>query len=338
MNPLTFFLRRLVTALVTLFGVTLITFTLTHLISSNPLVAWLGKSASIDPQLAQIYIKIYHLKSPLYLQYFYYIDGLLHADWGFSFSKGEPVAQAVSQTLPYTIQLVILSLLFTIILGVAGGILSARFHGSILDKTIRTLYILGYASPAFFIALVLILVFSLFLPVLPTGGAAPVGVTLPKPITHIPLLDALIEGDWTAFSSLLRHAILPSLALSLGLFGVVTRVLRSSILELINSNFIRAARARGVSENKVYFYAFKNSLVAVITLLAITVNFTLVADIFVENIFAYPGVGQYVVQAALSLDYPAVLAITLVYAIIIVTANFIADLLYAVVDPRIRYE
>jgi peptide/nickel transport system permease protein len=303
----------------------------------NPLVAWLGKAASYDPQLAQVYAKEYHLYSPIYLQYFYYIQGLVHLQFGYSTSKGEPVVQAISQTLPYTLQLLFISLILTSLLGVLGGILSARFQGRLLDKAVRAMYIFGVASPAFFIALLIIVVFSFLLPILPTGGPIGTFVHAPSRITGIPLLDALLEGDWSAFSSLLSHAILPSLALSLGIFGVITRVLRSSILDLLGSNFIRAARARGVSENKVYFYAFKNSLVSVITLLAITVNFTLVADIFVEDIFSYPGMGEYAVGAALSLDYPAILATTLVYAIIIIAANFLADILYAVVDPRIRY-
>lgn len=324
-----------------LFGVSLITFVLSHSISSNPLVAWFGRGIAENPVLAQQYVQIYHLNSPLYVQYFYYVNGLLHLDLGIAPSANMLITAVIAQTLPWTIQLLLLSVIFTIAIGILSGILSARFAGKLPDRVVRAFYLVGMASPAFFIALVLIVVFSGIVHIFPTSGAFDVSVwdsIKPPSITSIPLIDALLTGDWQALGMLLSYAILPALSISLGVYGILTRVLRSQILDLLSSNFIRAARARAVSENRIFFgIAFKNSLVTVITLLAIIVNISLVADLFAEYIFAYPGMGKFAVDAALAVDYPSILATTLIFAVIIVAVNLAADILYAFVDPRIRY-
>jgi peptide/nickel transport system permease protein len=324
-----------------LFGVSLITFILSHSISSNPLVAWFGRGIAENPVLAQQYVQIYHLNSPLYIQYIYYINGLLHLDLGVAPSANELITTVVGQTLHWTVQLLVLSIIFTIAIGILSGILSARFAGRLPDRVLRAFYLIGMASPAFFIALVLIVVFSGILHVFPTSGAFDVSTwdsIKPPSITTIPMFDALLTGDWQALGMLLSYAVLPALSISLGVYGILTRLLRSQILDLLSSNFIRAARARAVSENRIFFgVAFKNSLVSVITLLAIIVNISLVADLFAEDIFAYPGMGKFAVDAALAVDYPSILATTLIFAVIIVSVNLAADILYALVDPRIRY-
>jgi peptide/nickel transport system permease protein len=338
-NILLYALRRLGTGVLVLFGVSLITFVLAHSVSANPLVAWFGRGVVENPSLAAYYTKIYHLHDPIYVQYFYYVNGLIHLNLGWAPTADEPVATVISQTLPWTAQLIFLSIIFTVLIGVFSGILAARFAGKLPDRVLRFMYLLGMASPAFFIALALIVVFSGIFRLFPTSGAFDITTfVVPRTITGIPMLDALITGDWSGFGMLLWYATLPALAISLGVYGILTRVLRSAIIDLLSSNFIRAARARGVSENKIFFgYAFKNSLVSVITLIAIVVNISLVADLFAEQIFAYPGMGKFAVTAAVEVDYPSILATTLVFATIIVVVNLAADILYAVVDPRIRY-
>lgn len=316
----------------------LITFVLSHSISSNPLTAWFGKGASINPIAAKAYIKEYHFDDPVYIQYFYYLWGVLHGSLGESPTKGEPVLTAISQTLPFSLQIIFFSLVFTIAIGVVSGLLAARFAGKLPDKIARAFYIIGFASPPFFIALAVILFFTLVWPVLPTSGGIDVSIALPKVITHIPILDALITADWPAFDSLLAHAILPSLANALAVYGILTRILRSSLLDVMKSNFVTAARARAIPEGKIFFrHAFKNSLVTVITLISLLFTFILGSTIFVEYVFSYPGIGDYAVESALQIDYPSILAITLTFALLIIIANLVADILYAVVDPRIRY-
>jgi peptide/nickel transport system permease protein len=264
--------------------------------------------------------------------------GVFLGNLGYSPTKGESVIEAVSQTLPYTLQLIFFSLIFTVIIGLVSGLLGARYVGKLPDKISRTLYIIGFASPPFFIALAVILFFTLVLPVLPTSGGVDVTVVLPPAVTHIPMLDAIIAGDWPAFDSLFSHAMLPALANALAVYGILTRILRSSLLDVMKSNFVTAARARAIPEGKIFFgYAFKNSLVTVITIISLLFTFILGSTIFVEYVFSYPGIGDYAVESALQIDYPSILAITLTFALLIIIANLLADVLYAVVDPRIRY-
>lgn len=338
MGILKFILKRVASAIFVLVGVSIITFILAHLVPVNPVVAWVGRQATSNPKLELIYIQRYHLNSPLYVQFFYYIWGILHLDLGYSPTKGEPVINAISQTLPYTLQLLFFSSLFAIIIGIAGGMIAAKYSGKFPDRIVSAFYIFGTATPAFFTALLLIVVAAFLIPNFPTSGPIGIFVNLPKRITGIPLIDALLEGNTNAFLSLFVHVLLPSFALALTVFGFLTRLLKTNILDLLDSNFISSFRAKGFSENKIFFnYALRNSLIPIVTLASIVTIFLLVGDVFVENIFSYPGMGQFLVQAAEASDYPAILAITLVYAIIIVIVNLVADLLYVLVDPRIRY-
>jgi peptide/nickel transport system permease protein len=286
-----------------------------------------------------IYEKVYHLNDPLYVQYFYYIYGLLHLQLGFSPTREEPVLTVISLALPYTLQLIMLSMIFTGIMGIAGGLISAKYVGRALEKIIKTTYIASTSAPPFLMPLVLLLIFATLIPVLPTSGPIASNLNLPTTITGIPMFDAAIEGNWPAFLSLFEHALLPSLAIALSLYGFLTRVISSSIVEILDSNFVRAARARGVSENSVLFrYGLKNSMIAAITILSLILTFILVNDVFVESIFSYPGLGSYAVEAIQSYDYPGILGTTLVYAVIITTTNLVADLLYFLADPRVRHE
>jgi peptide/nickel transport system permease protein len=329
--------RRLATAIFVLFGVSIITFILSHSISADPITAWLGRSASLHPELVKFYVEKYHLNAPLYEQYLFYLYGLLQGNLGYSPFWDEPVAVLLGRTVPYTLQLMFFTFLFTIVVGILTGVLAAKFANRWPDALIRTFYLLGTAAPAFFLALALIVFFSFALHVLPTGGTVDPTITVSPSVTGFPMLDSLLNGNWASFGSQVEHIILPSLANCLGIFGVITRVLRSSILDTLNSNYIRTARAKGASENAVFFkHALRNSLIPVVTLLAVMVNVFIVSSIFVEYIFTYPGVGDYAVRAVLNYDYPSILTTTLLFGIMIVIANFVADILYAVVDPRIR--
>jgi len=329
--------RRFGTAIFVLFGVSLITFILAHSISGDPITAWLGRSASLHPELVKFYVEKYHLNAPLYEQYVFYVYGLLQGNLGYSPFWDEPVADLLGRTVPYTLQLMFFTFLFTIIMGILMGVLGAKFANRWPDALIRAFYLLGTAAPAFFLALALIVVFSFLLHILPTGGTVDPTIIVSPQVTGFPMLDSLINGNWASVGSQVQHIILPSLANSIGIFGVITRVLRSSILDTLSSNYIRTARAKGASENAVFFkHALRNSLIPVVTLLAVMVNVCIVSSIFVEYIFAYPGVGDYAVEAVLNYDYPSILGTTLLFGLMIVIANFVADVLYAVVDPRIR--
>lgn len=338
LNLLRFVLRRLLFAVLVLLAVITITFILSHHLGGNIINSWLGKSAALHPQLAQVYIQKYHLDAPIWVQYYYYIAGLLQGNFGFSPSRGfQPVLTVIAQTLPYTLQIVFFGFVISLGLGVLFGVLSARYNHTPIDGGIRTFYLATYGSPPFFIALVLIIVFAYAFRLLPSGGAFTPGLPQPHWITGIPILDSLIEGDWSYLASALEYAILPSVALALVTFGVVTRVLRSSLLEIMHANYIRTARAKGLNENSVFYkHGLRNALIPVVSLSSVILTWLITGTIFVENVFGYPGLGQYVVQALYAQDFPGILAATIIFALTIVMGNLVADLLYAVVDPEIR--
>jgi peptide/nickel transport system permease protein len=334
---LSFVLRRLGLAIFVLLGVAIITFVLSHSISSNPIVAWLGRAASIHPELAAAYAEKYHLSEPMHVQFWYYILGLLQGDLGYSVFKGKPVADAIWETLPFTLQIAVFAILFTLVIGIPLGVLAGRYHGKAADYGIRGFYLAGVSSPAFLVALFLLIVLTYSLRLLPSGGALSPGVSAPESRTGFIILDSLLEGNWATFGDSLAHIFMPSMALALGVFGYVTRVLRASILEVMRTNYIRTARAKGLDENVVFFkHAFRNAMIPIVTLASLIVTWLVTGTLFAETIFTYPGVGQYMVLALASLDYPSILGITLVFAVIIVFSNLVADILYAVVDPEIR--
>jgi ABC-type dipeptide/oligopeptide/nickel transport system permease component len=338
LNIAGFIVRRLLLAVFVLLGVVTITFVLAHSIPGNPVYAWLGRDASAHPALVQLYTQEYHLDAPLYVQYYYYLAGIAQGSLGYSPAKGFiPVVQVIGQTLPYTFQIAFFAVIISLVLGIVLGVLSARFHHSPADKSIRAFYLAGISSPSFFIALILLIIFTYFFHLLPTGEPADLTLAVPTPITNIPMLDALLEGNFPYLVSSLQHVILPSLALALGTFGVIVRVLRSSMLDVMRSNYVRTARAKGLTENSVFFkHGLRNAMISVVTLSSLIVTWLITGTIFVENIFSYPGMGQYVFQALVVQDYPGILGTTIVFALIIVLSNLVADILYVVVDPQIR--
>jgi len=338
MNPYRYILRRLLFGMLVLICVVTITFILSRSLGGNTVAAWLGRSASMHPELAKLYAEKYHLNDPIAVQFYYYVVNLLEGNLGFSPSRGfQPVTLVISMTLPYTLQIASFAFLISVVLGVLLGVLSAQYQHRKVDTCIRAFYLGGYSSPPFFIALILLIVFAFKLTILPTGGAVDISLDSPSTITGLPILDAAVEGKMPYFLSSLQHLILPSLALALVTFGVLTRVLRSSLLEIMHANYIRTARAKGLEENTVFFkHALRNAMISVVTISSLMVTWLITGTIFVENIFAYPGMGQYVVQAVGGQDYPGILGTTIVFAVVIVVTNLVADILYAVVDPQIR--
>ena len=337
MPLLGFVLRRFGLAVFVLLGVTLITFLLSHAISNDPLVAWLGRAASIYPDLATAYVEKFHLNEPLYVQFGYYVLGLLQGDLGYSTLKGKPVARAMTETLPFTLQIAFFAIVISLVIGIPLGVVAARYHRKAVDQGIRAFYLAGVSSPAFLSCLFLLIVLTYTFRLLPSGGALSPHVSPPKPVTNFLILDSILEGNWNTFIDAVAHIFMPSLALALGVFGYVTRLLRVSILEVMRTNYIRTARAKGLDENAIFFkHALRNAMIPVVTISSLISTWLLTSTLFAETIFSYPGVGQYAVQALLGLDYPSILAITIVFAVMIVVINLAADILYAVVNPEIR--
>ena len=337
MNLLRFVLRRVAFAVLVLAAVLTITFVLSHLIPGNVIQAWLGKEAATEPKLAAITAAKYHLTDSIPVQYYYYLLNMLQGNLGYSPSRGfEPVVQVIEQTLPYTLQVVFFAFILTVLMGLGLGVLAARHHRSPLDKGIRVFYLGAYSSPPYFIGVILLIVFSFVLNI-PSGYAANPNLTPPWPITRLPILDSLLEGNFAYLQSGLEFVFLPAVTLAVATFGVLTRVARSSLLEVMQTDYIRTARAKGLDESRIFYrHALPNATVSLITIASLVVTFLMTGTIFVEDLFGYPGMGEYVVKALLATDYPGIMATTLVFAIIIISTNLAADILYAVADPQIR--
>lgn len=338
MNLPKYIARRVAFGALVLLCVLTITFVLSHSLGGDPVYAWLGKAAGMHPELAEAYAQKYHLRDPVYVQYYYYLLNLLQGNLGYSPSRNFlPVTEVIAQTLPYTLQIALFAIVMTLVVGVLLGVVSARYHHTPIDAAIRAFYLTGYASPPFFVALILLILFTYIFRILPSGGAYDPNLTKPFWITGLPIIDSLIEGNFPYFQSALIHVILPSSALALVTFGIVTRVLRSSLLEIMHTNYIRTARAKGLDENTVFYkHGLRHALIPIVSLSSLIVTWLITGTIFVENVFSYPGMGRYVVQALNGEDYPGIMATAIVFALVIVTANLVADILYAVVDPQVR--
>ena len=332
-------LRRLAFAIFVLFCVLTLTFVLSHLIPGDVIYAWLGKVAALHPDIAKLYIAKYHLNDPVYVQYIYYIGGMLQGNLGFSPSKNfVPVATVISQTLPLTLQIVFFAFVMCVILGLALGILAARYRNTPVDAAIRVFYLGGYSSPPYFIGVVILVVASLYLRILPTGGAYdPLLVSPSAAITGFPIFDSLISGNFAFFENATIHLILPSLTLALVTFGVITRVARSSLLDVMQMDYIRTARSKGLDESTVFYrHGLPNAAISLITISSLVMTFLLTGSVFVEVLFSYPGMGQYAYYALQGQDYPGIMATVFVFAGIIIVTNLVADILYAYADPEIR--
>ena len=245
MNLAKYILRRALFGIFVLLSVMTITFVLSHSLGGDPIYAWIGKAAGMHPELAQAYIKKYHLNDPVYVQYYYYLINLFQGNLGYSPSRNFlPVSTVIAQTLPYTLQIAFFAIVASLLIGVLLGVVSARYNHTPIDDAIRAVYLTGYASPPFFIALVLLIVFTFSLGLLPSGGAYDPALTAPTWITGLPMLDSLLEGNMAYFTSSLQHVILPSAALTLVTFGIVTRVLRSSLLDIMHELYSNCAGER----------------------------------------------------------------------------------------------
>lgn len=330
-------LRRLVLLVPVLFGISLVTFILTHVLPSNPVYALVGRFA--NQQLVNATISRYGLDQPLPLQYGRYMGNLLHGDLGTSIQTGRPVSDELATRLPATLELTTLALILAIALAVLLGTAGALQHGGPADGVIRVVGLIGNSLPEFWLGLLLIFVFYYKLGWAP-GPIGRIGsnVEPPKTVTGFYLIDAALRGNLTGFGSAAGQLALPVITLALVVMAPILRMVRANMLEVISSPYIRCADAHGLNRRRLVFgYALKNALLPVITLVAIIYGYLLGGDVLVEKVFSWPGLGLWAAQAILAQDYPSVQALVLVTACFYVVVYLAADLLLAVVDPRIRY-
>jgi peptide/nickel transport system permease protein len=331
-----YILKRIIQLVPVILGVTIIAFSLIHIAPGDPARTMLGQHAT-EKELNEIREK-YGLDEPVYVQYGIWLNGVLHGDLGRSILTNNQVSDEIGERFPNTIELTIGAMLFAILIGGIAGVISASKQYSITDYTVMGVALFGISMPVFWLGIMLMLVFGVWLGWLPIGGRIDLLIPFQR-VTGFMVIDSLITGNFRAFVDIIRHLILPSIALGTIPMAMIARVTRSSMLEVLRQDFIRTERAKGLSENVViYKHAVRNAMVPVITVIGLNFGLLLAGAILTETVFSWPGVGRLVVEAVYERDYPLVVGCILVFAIIFVIVNLITDILYTYIDPRIKYE
>lgn len=306
-----------------LFGLLTFTFFIVHLAPGDPVALYI--SSDIDPQYAENLRATLGLNDPLPVQYVKWLKGVLSGELGASFSMHDEVTNILARTIPNTLLLTSFALILNFALGIVIGITSALLRGRVLDHLINVVTLFLYSIPEFWLGLMLILGVSLNLDLLPASGM------------HAPLAKFL--PFWEYAWDVVQHMILPVFVLGVASAAATGRYMRSSLLEVVHQDYIRTARAKGLSEVLVIGkHAFRNALLPIITLLGLSLPFLLGGAVIVESVFSWPGMGKLTIDAIFSRDYPVIIACTLVSGVMVILGNLIADVLYALADPRIRYE
>ena len=278
---------------------------------------------------------------PIWVQYFDYLGSILRGDFGTSFKDGRPISQVILTNGAATLELVIYALIVALLVGIPLGRLAARYHDRLPDVTIRTIAVLVYAAPVFFVGLLLKLLFSTSLGWLPASGRASTETVLAldkRGSSNIMIIDAISSGQWDYIQDVLKHAVLPSFALGLLTAGVFIRLVRINLLETLRTDYVTAARARGVVERRVVSkHAFRNALIPVVTVMGMEIALMLGGAILTETTFEWDGLGYQLSQFLLARDFVAVQGVVTFIALIIAAASFLIDVINALVDPRVRY-
>ena len=328
--------RRLIFLVFVLFGLSLITFGLSHIIPGDPARLMAGPRASksaVDKIREQ-----YGLNDPVPQQYIHYLQGLTRGDFGTSFTTRRPVSEDLKRYLPATLELGLIAFILSTVIGIPLGVISSVKRDKLPDHVARFISISGLALPVFWLAIMAQFIFFGQLGWFPDGARIPIGSDPPPTVTGLYTFDSLIAGDWETFRISLFHLILPATVLAYGSLAVITRMVRGGMLEVLNQDYIRTARAKGIAPNTVIFgHALKNAMLPTVTSLGLQVGLLLSGAFLVEIVFSWPGIGRYAVEAIQRLDYNATMATTLVIALIFVLMNLFVDILYLFLDPRISY-
>ena len=319
-------------------GVTLISFVISHAVPSDPIVSNLGQQASQRPEIVAAFRAKWGLDRPLHEQYLSFLGNLAHGDLGTSINTRRPIATDVSQFLPATVELSTVSILFALVLGLPLGIFAAIYRDGPIDHVARLVSLVGVSIPIFWLAAVALVVFYAALQIAVGPGRLGPQIQTPPPVTGFLTIDSLLAGDLATFRSALEHLVLPGLVLGSSVMGLITRVTRSSLLEVLGQDYVRTARSKGLVEHLVVRrHALSNALIPTVTVLGLAYGSLLSGAVLTETIFAWPGLGRYAYQSAVTNDFPAIMGVTFVIALIYILVNLLVDLTYALLDPQIRY-
>ena len=331
-------LRRVLFAVPLLLGITVVAFLIANAVPADPINANLPQSALGNERLVAAFREKWGLDQPLHVQYLTYLGNLVQGDMGVSIRTNNPVFDDLRQFLPATVELATVAIFVGLLLGVTFGIVSAVWRNSVVDYAVRVLALIGVSFPVFLLALIGLTVLHAQLGWVAGPGRLGFLLSRPPHVTGLFTVDALLAGQWATFRNAASHLVLPSLVLGLYVSGIIARITRSSLLEVLYTDYIRTARAKGQREHAVVLrHGLSNALIPVVTLLGVLYGNLLAGAVLTEAIFAWPGIGRYAYRAATSQDFPAIMGVSMLIAFIYVVANFIVDVLYFFLDPRIRY-
>jgi len=336
MTLLSYLFRRLVGFVAVMIGISIITFGLSHLVPADPAVVAMGDHAT-DEQINAFREK-YGLNKPIPEQYWIYVTNLLKGDFGISLRTRRPVAADLRAFFPATFELSLTALLFSIFIGIPAGVVSATARNRLPDHVVRILSLIGGSVPIFWLGLILIGFFYGRLGWLPGGARIDSFIPAPAEVTGLFTVDSLLAGNYKAFWSSVHHLFLPALALGYFSTAIIARMMRSSMLEVLGQQYVLAARAKGLRHGTVVWrHAARNALIPTVTTIGVTFGSLLSGAVLTETIFSWPGLGRYATYSATSLDFPAVMGVTLLAALVYTLTNLIVDLGYQWLDPRISH-
>ncbi len=334
----TYIIKRLLLLIPVLIGVSIFVFTLTR-IGGNPAAAYINPDKMSDEAIRAVEER-FHLHDPIYVQYWYWISGILQGDWGWSRVAAAPVTTAIATFFPATFELTLVSMGIAVLIGIWAGTLSAVKKDKPVDHVTRLIALSGVSLPIFWLALMLQYALSFKLDLLPMVGRTDEVLELTHPFTKYTgfyTIDTLLSGNWIMFVDVVSHLILPSVCLAFGSIAIITRMMRSSMLEVLDMDYVRTARSKGLSEKKVIKkHARKNAMIPTVTVIGLSFGGLLGGAVLTESIFAWPGLGTWSTQSIVMGDSWSIMGFVLIIAVIYVLANLVVDLLYAYLDPRVR--
>ena len=335
MRSLIGLVERILQLIPVILGVSIIVFSLMHITPGDPVEMMIGDQHTTPEEIAKLRAEL-GLDKPFHIQLFRFLEGLLTFDLGMSYTQRAPVADIILPRLPATIELSVLSMMVALLIGIPVGIVSAVKRYSVFDKAGTFFSLLGVSMPGFWFSLLLIIFFSATLEWLPSAGRIEYGFEF-KTITGFLSVDTLLGLNFKAFFDVLKHLMMPSLALGMTAAALIMRVMRSSMLDVIRQDYVLFAKAKGLSPRLVILkHALRNALISTVTVAALQMGHLLAGNLIIEFIFGWPGIGQLAVKSIYARDYPLVQGVVLVYAFAFILMNFVADILYTYLNPRIE--
>jgi peptide/nickel transport system permease protein len=334
---LNYILRRSISMPFILLGIVTMAFLLTAITKGDPLTAVVSEQQMTNPEIVAAAKKRWGLDRPLPERYAIYVTNLLKGDMGTSFVTRRPVSTDLVARLPATFELVLAAMIIGSTVGIVFGLLAAYYRDSAIDQGARLFSLFGSSVPIFWMGLALLFIFSVHFQVLPGPGRIDPRMTPPPVVTGFMTIDTLLAGDFAAFKDALAHLVLPSVVLGWTVAGTISRLVRANMLEVMEREFILTARAKGAGEMRVVLrHAFRNILVPVLTVISYSFAYLITGAVLTEAVFAWPGVGSYAVKAARSLDFPAIIGVTIVGGVMFLVTNLLTDIAYVLANPRVR--